>query len=88
MAQAYFLVVYDRESGCVVGFYDNKNEALLALYLQHTSYFHAACMSTPWARYVTPCPTSLHLPDPSHPQSPQPWSQSQVSTRACQSMLG
>ncbi|CAL8468423.1 g7963 [Coccomyxa elongata] len=78
---AYFLVVYDRESGCVVGFYDNKNEALLALYLQHTPYFHAACMSTPWARYVTPCPTSLHLPDPSHPQSPQPWSQSQVVRR-------
>lgn len=73
--QAYFLVVYDRESGQVVGFYDNKNEALLGLYLQHTPYFHAACMTQPWARYLTPCPASLHLPDP---QTPQPWSQSQV----------
>lgn len=67
--QAYFLVVYDRESGRVVQFCDNKNEALLNLYLQHTPYFHAACMSQPWARYVTPCPTSLHLPDPNSPQS-------------------
>ncbi|EIE19430.1 hypothetical protein COCSUDRAFT_48944 [Coccomyxa subellipsoidea C-169] len=75
---AYFLVVYDRDSGQVVGFYDNKNEALLGLYLKHTPYFHAACMSQPWARFLTPCPASLHLPDP---QSPQPWSQSQVVRR-------
>ncbi|CAL8469979.1 g9521 [Coccomyxa elongata] len=35
-------------------------------------------MSQPWARYLTACPASLHLPDP---QSPQPWSQSQVVRR-------
>ncbi len=76
LVQAYFLVVYDRDSGQVVGFYDNKNEALLGLYLKHTPYFHAACMSQPWARFLTPCPASLHLPDP---QLPHSWSQSQVS---------
>jgi hypothetical protein len=62
LRQAHFLVVYDRRSGRVVGFYDNKSEELLRLYLQHTPNFHAACMSTPWTRYITPCAASLRMP--------------------------
>ena len=62
--QAYFLVVYDRQSGAVVDFHDNKSESLHRLYLQHTPYFHAACMDNLWTRYITPCPASLHLPSP------------------------
>ena len=60
--QAYFLVVYDRQSGAVVDFHDNKSESLHRLYLQHTPYFHAACMDSLWTQYITPCPASLHLP--------------------------
>ena len=61
LMQAYFLVVYDRQSGAVVDFHDNKSESLHKLYLQHTPCFHAACMDSLWTRYITPCPASLHL---------------------------
>jgi hypothetical protein len=74
--QAYFLVAYDRQAGKVVGFFDSKSDALPSLYLQHTPYFHAACISSPWTRFLTPFTASLNPGDGS--DSSQQWSQNQV----------
>jgi hypothetical protein len=76
--QAFFLVVYDRRAGTVVGFFDSKADVLPALYLQHLPHFHAACMgATPWARFITPFPGSVTHRELGGDHS-QPWSQYEV----------
>ena len=82
-AQAHFLVVYDRQSGRVVDFHDNQSDTLLKLYLQHTPCFHAACMSTSWTRYLTPCTASLHMP-----ANAEPFSSAAPQSQVCSSLIG
>ncbi|CAL5221239.1 g3393 [Coccomyxa viridis] len=60
--KAYFLVAYDWQRGKVLSFMDSQSEDMLMLYLRLTSWFHDGCMSSTWARHVTPCPFAFWCP--------------------------